>query len=225
MSFWYPHNMDTIADRLAAARRLAGFKNPTDAARRFAWKYSTYSGHENGSRNPSRPTAKKYADAYNVDVAWLLYGRGKAPEGESNLWAGNGKLEYPVQPVRESVGFAEAQIMAWKPKDEAAAESIVRLLVPSAKTPSTFLLGAPIPELFYNDGDVLIVEQSAGAAAEGDIIIANKVDYEADTATTIIGKKVGPYIVPPDPKGKPTMVDATVNIVGPVISSFREPKT
>ena len=42
------------------------FATATDAARAFGWKVSTYLGHENGDRNPSRDAAKRYAKAYKL---------------------------------------------------------------------------------------------------------------------------------------------------------------
>lgn len=69
--------MDTVAKRLKWARERDGrYKSPTEAARAFGWTVSTYLGHENEDRTPSRPTAKKYAKAYKVRWEWLLEGDG-----------------------------------------------------------------------------------------------------------------------------------------------------
>jgi phage repressor protein C with HTH and peptisase S24 domain len=74
--------MKEISDRLQWARKNHGkYKSPTDAARAFGWTVSTYLGHENGDRNPSRNTAKKYAKAYRVRWEWLLEGEGKPITG------------------------------------------------------------------------------------------------------------------------------------------------
>ena len=70
--------LETPARRLQWARRQHGkYSNPTDAARAFGWTVSTYLGHENGDRNPSRAAAKKYAKAYRVRWEWLLEGEGQ----------------------------------------------------------------------------------------------------------------------------------------------------
>lgn len=66
--------MDSVHDRLKAARIRAGFSTPTDAARAFGWKVPTYLGHENGDRKPKRDRAEKYARAFRTTVAWLLDG-------------------------------------------------------------------------------------------------------------------------------------------------------
>lgn len=65
--------LETPAQRLIWARKKHGaYNNPTDAARAFGWTVSTYLGHENGDRNPSRDAAKRYAKAYRVRWEWLL---------------------------------------------------------------------------------------------------------------------------------------------------------
>jgi transcriptional regulator with XRE-family HTH domain len=75
--------LDTIAKRLEWARRQTKrWETPTDAARAHGWTVSTYLGHENGDRNPSRAMAKKYAKAYRVRWEWLLEGEGNpTPKG------------------------------------------------------------------------------------------------------------------------------------------------
>ena len=70
---------DTVAKRLQWARKnRSHYKTATEAARAFGWPVSTYLGHENGDRIPSRPTAKKYAARYKVRWEWLLEGEGQA---------------------------------------------------------------------------------------------------------------------------------------------------
>lgn len=66
--------MDTIAERLQFLRKKAGYATATEAARAFGWKPPTYLGHENGDRNPSRDTAKRYAAAYKARWEWILEG-------------------------------------------------------------------------------------------------------------------------------------------------------
>jgi phage repressor protein C with HTH and peptisase S24 domain len=70
--------MDTIAKRLKWAReRRFGLKSvASEVARDHGWTVSTYLGHENGDRNPSRDKAKQYARAYGVRWEWILDGEG-----------------------------------------------------------------------------------------------------------------------------------------------------
>jgi transcriptional regulator with XRE-family HTH domain len=69
-------------DRLALARRQAGFTGSRDAARAFGWNENTYKSHETGVRAGTRPpeqeVVRKYARAFGVDFVWLLTGEGTA---------------------------------------------------------------------------------------------------------------------------------------------------
>lgn len=66
--------MSDAADRLAKARVGKGYLNPRQAAEANGWPYQTYYTHETGRRDISVEAARRYADAYNVDPAWLLLG-------------------------------------------------------------------------------------------------------------------------------------------------------
>lgn len=69
--------LETPAERLQWARKQHGkYTTPTEAARAFGWKVSTYLGHENGDRNPGRESAKRYGRMYRVRWEWLLEGEG-----------------------------------------------------------------------------------------------------------------------------------------------------
>jgi transcriptional regulator with XRE-family HTH domain len=75
-------DLDSAAKRLRWARQQhSQYKTPTEAAKAFGWKASTYLGHENGDRNPSRDAAKRYARAYRVRWEWLLDNEGPAVAG------------------------------------------------------------------------------------------------------------------------------------------------
>ena len=93
--------LETPAQRLVWARKKHGkYSTPTDAARAFGWKVSTYLGHENTDRNPSRAAAKKYAKAYKVRWEWLLEGEGPSTVSQERdvaavpllSWVSAGKL-------------------------------------------------------------------------------------------------------------------------------------
>jgi SOS-response transcriptional repressor LexA len=105
--------LTTAAQRLQWARKNHGsYGTATEAARAFGWPVSTYLGHENGDRNPSRPTAKKYANAYKVRWEWLLDNEGPpTASAERNIktvpllsWVSAGRLadaqsQIPVEEV------------------------------------------------------------------------------------------------------------------------------
>ncbi|NNF80420.1 MAG: helix-turn-helix transcriptional regulator [Rhizobiales bacterium] len=61
-------------ERLAKARRDAGYRTAISATTANDWNYSTYSQHERGQRGLTRKMAAKYAEAYNVSPGWLLTG-------------------------------------------------------------------------------------------------------------------------------------------------------
>jgi transcriptional regulator with XRE-family HTH domain len=68
--------MTDMADRLAEARAKAGYTSARKAAIAFGWKYTTYAGHENGSRGFA-DDARNYAQAFNVSLEWLMTGKGE----------------------------------------------------------------------------------------------------------------------------------------------------
>jgi phage repressor protein C with HTH and peptisase S24 domain len=97
--------MDTPGKRLKWARERDGrYKTPTDAATAFGWKVSTYLGHENGDRNPSRKKAIQYAKAYKVRWEWILEGEGQP------------MIRHPVRPEVQGEVGAGAEI---RPVDDA----------------------------------------------------------------------------------------------------------
>lgn len=65
----------TPGERLRWAREnRTDFHSASDAARAYGWPISTYLGHENGDRTPSREAAKSYALVYHVPWHWILEG-------------------------------------------------------------------------------------------------------------------------------------------------------
>lgn len=73
--------METVSDRLRQAREAAGFDNAREAANALGLTYSTYAGHENGSRGPRREQLLQYARKFKVSTDWLLTGKGPPPIG------------------------------------------------------------------------------------------------------------------------------------------------
>jgi DNA-binding XRE family transcriptional regulator len=73
--------MESPAERLRRARELARYETAADAAKAIGVRYATYAGHENGSRG-FKGQAERYATFYQVDLNWLLTGKGQ-PRSES----------------------------------------------------------------------------------------------------------------------------------------------
>lgn len=71
----YTAAMTTRSERLKKARRDAGYRTATDAAEALGVKYSTYAGHENGSRSYEADEAIVYARKFKVPVEYLLTGK------------------------------------------------------------------------------------------------------------------------------------------------------
>ena len=65
-----------LHERLRAARKAAGYATAIDAAKAFGWNKNTVTSNENGNRTFSREAAERYANAYHVDLGWLLTGKG-----------------------------------------------------------------------------------------------------------------------------------------------------
>ena len=106
--------MDTIASRLKWARQQAGFATATAAARAHGWPVSTYLGHENADRAPSRGSAKRYAKAFKVKWDWLLEGEGspsfKAPMAPVLGYVGAGAQVFPVDDFAFGEGLDEVEL-------------------------------------------------------------------------------------------------------------------
>jgi phage repressor protein C with HTH and peptisase S24 domain len=62
------------ADRLRLARTEAGFRSAAAAAAALGVKTPTFTSHENGTRDFGDTEAARYARAFNVAVAWLVFG-------------------------------------------------------------------------------------------------------------------------------------------------------
>lgn len=69
--------MESQGNRLERARKKAGFKTATAAAKRFGWTYTTYKSHENGqTNNIPVEDAIAYAAAFKVTPEWISYAVG-----------------------------------------------------------------------------------------------------------------------------------------------------
>lgn len=104
----YGVQMETMAERLEAARIRAGFATAMEAAEALSIPYPTYAQHENGIRNYPRTKAAKYARFFRTTPEWLLYGRGKEV-GTANLPT-TGELESMISSVLDEVLTLQTRI-------------------------------------------------------------------------------------------------------------------
>lgn len=68
--------MSEVHERLAQARREAGYASASAAAVALGVKEPTYIGHENGHRGLRRDAADAYARKFHISLEWLLTGKG-----------------------------------------------------------------------------------------------------------------------------------------------------
>lgn len=75
--------MKTVHERLAWARKQAGFDDAAPAARAMDVPETTYRAHENGGRVPKKPILCRYAEAFGVSWSWLMTGEGEPSAGDA----------------------------------------------------------------------------------------------------------------------------------------------
>ena len=97
-----------VGKRLSEARVAAGFMTAADAAKRYRWHPQNVRDHEAGRRGVDPLQADDYARRYNIQVEWLLYGRGSMRSSDDTL---NGLLR-KLEPddVREVLDFARFKV-------------------------------------------------------------------------------------------------------------------
>lgn len=98
-------DLSTLEGRLRHARDLAGYASAAAAADAFGWTYSTYAGHENGSRGIKLGALRGYAAAFNVSFTWLVEGKGEArPKGEAVVREAWQKMRPEDRALYEAMG-------------------------------------------------------------------------------------------------------------------------
>ncbi len=112
-----------MGDRLRQARDAAGIKTAADAAKRFGWRPSTYSAHENGQNQFSVEQCSEYAAAYRVSRSWLAWGEGTsagpAPAGGTPAAI----LEPLLREIFQALGLAPGEALRLASAVVAAASS------------------------------------------------------------------------------------------------------
>lgn len=103
--------MSAEAERLAQARRAAGYATAADAARALGMSLPSYTHHENGTRGLSR-AGPRYARFFRVSLDWLIEGRGEMTAGQTRIplmgLVGAGSTVEPIgDTVAASIGDIE----------------------------------------------------------------------------------------------------------------------
>lgn len=74
-----------LHERLAKARKLAGFSTAQEAASAVGVPYGTYSGHENGSSGFRANRGALYARRFKVRFEWLMAGTGPMTDDDADF--------------------------------------------------------------------------------------------------------------------------------------------
>lgn len=203
-------------ERLQQARGNAGYSTATEAAQRRGWTVSTYLGHENGTRGLRAPTAATYAEAFNVEPAWLLYG--EASDKEVSPVAGR------IQARMAALGLnpfsaanraglhpdAVRNILRGKSR-EPGAETLSAIARVLETTTDYLLFGTPSVAPANPDGNSTALFQPAsrpGGSEEMGRQPALQISRAADAAPD-----VGVSTLPSTPPGRVTLnINATVSI-------------
>ena len=188
-------DLDSTHGRLRWARTQHGkYYTPTEAARAFGWPVSTYLGHENGDRQPSRLTARRYAKAYGVRWEWLLEGEGQ-PTSRAQAIKIIGKVEpggtvvfYPNEEVKDCTeqpphaGIATRALEAGASLPGVAESGWLYFFDFEEKPPSRELIGK-LCVVALKSGEVLIRTLQPGRRR-------NRYDLEAPLEKTLRDQEV-----------------------------------
>ncbi|MDG3040460.1 helix-turn-helix domain-containing protein [Roseicyclus marinus] len=201
-----------IAERLAEARELAGFASAREAALALGFAESTYNQHENGTRGIKMDVARRYADAFDVPVEWLLHGTGGEFIGGSKYQ--NLRTNYEENPDVEP-------FVPHDPKGRSLIRQIAKVMCPHSDRQAYLLARRTRSDLLVARGDVLVLELT-NELIEGDTVLVQVLDdkglAEAQLRLFVGGLLIGAPDVekralPPDP--------GQVNVRGRVVASLR----
>jgi transcriptional regulator with XRE-family HTH domain len=187
--------LDSPSKRLRWAREQHGkYETPTEAARAFGWPVSTYLGHENGDRNPSRAAAIRYSRAYGVRWEWLLENDG-APLPKAQpvkiigiVEAAGRVVFYHPDKVRNCddlpphVGVATVALEAGAPLRGVAESGWLYFFENQKKPPSEDLVGK-LCIVALKNGDVLVRTLQPGRKKD-------RYDLESSTEQTMRDQQI-----------------------------------
>jgi len=176
----------TANERLKAARKAAGFRRAAEFSAAIGVAQQTYSAHERGPENGGRGLKRKVAESYSeklspylkgVTAEWLLFGRGRPPEG----------FETPT-------GFAEDAV----PFDHQGAEegeksAIIEALYPGHPNADLWTVGTIAMNLAgILPGDQIVTDLGL-VACSGDVVLAQV--SEGGATSTVLRRFEAPYLI------------------------------
>lgn len=179
--------MTEIADRLREAREGAGFASAAEAADRFGWTYSTYVGHENGSRGIKNDMLRRYAAAFRVSVTWLIEGQkpssvAERPRGRHLSQDRHGLAEPHLVPYSTVSGTVRPII-----------ETTIRELAPDWKHLTTWQSARNWHPYAILRGDIIVIG-TAPEENDGDLVVATWGDPHS---ITTLAQRAGDRVILP----------------------------
>lgn len=202
--------MIDLKDRLRQARIDAGYEDASTAVKEFGWTYSTYLGHENGSRGVKNPDVAKYAKAFGVSESYLLTGRsGTTTQNRDTPENHKGHPETHVTPFTAPSDRTRTNIL-----------KLAETLSPRSKKVEVYQLRTHYPSLMLLSGDILIIDAHVTVATPGQIVVTLIGNAKSGSERTALRLAASPHPIPPI--GEPAL-DSTESerMVGVVVASMR----
>jgi phage repressor protein C with HTH and peptisase S24 domain len=164
----YFEAMGTRGERLKKARIDAGYRSARDASESLGIKYSTYAGHENGSRAYGADEAAIYARKFKVSSEWLLYGRSGTV------------TTVPISPLATIPVIGIVRAGLWQDADAGDA-GLYQVVPAAADAPAEWQFALAVEGTSLNrialPGDILICMDIVKARyefADGDLVIVER---------------------------------------------------
>ena len=145
-------------ERLAAARKAAGYRSAREAALANAWQEGTYRSHEKGRRTIGQDDAERYARRFRV--------RGVKITAQEILFGGDAddsSLSAPDRQVIPIMGYVGAGGDVEPEFEQVPYDGLEQIEIPEriglVLDPIGFLVRGESMMPRYNDGDIVVVER------------------------------------------------------------------
>lgn len=167
-------------ERLAYARKQAGFKSISAAARALGTPEVTYRAHETGQRNLTENAARRYGQAFGINWTWILSGEGNIKASENDRLSLLPTPE-PITPSRIVDPTKETDLPIYSTTGGGPTGMILRYEpVERIKRPEPlrnvdkgfgfYLIGESMSPRFEH-GDILLVHPTRPAGRKDDVLV------------------------------------------------------
>jgi len=161
-------------ERLRYARERAGYASSSAAARAMGIKVSTYTHHENGTRDFDDETAARYARMFRVSPEWLVFGSGQQETTQPPtgiVIAGDVRAGAWLEDEVNDLGDRDFLPLSPDPRFSRAPQIAYRVIGTSMNKvaqPGQFVIVASWPELGdeLKDGDLVVVRRERAMTHE-----------------------------------------------------------